>query len=244
MKKFLILLIAIFPLISFGQGSNKIENSILRVQGEFIIKQKPENIIVNINLTQNEVEYKICLDNALDSLKKLKKVFVKNGINDSLIRTKDISIRENFDWNNRERIKLGYRALISIEIETKYTPEFADKLIKALKDNANTSYTIRFNLSEYQKDNLRILALKESIKDATEKAKIMAETANIELGNIYRIIYETPQNYSRNFVDDDIVTERRYEGFSDIGNAEKEIDFNPKEIMIKKSVIIEWEIKQ
>lgn len=242
MRNIIFFIVAFLPLISFGQVENKPEQSILRVQGDFVIKQKPENIIVNISIVQKDLQYKVCFDRALDSLQKLKKSFAKNGINNELIRILDISVREDFDWKSGDKIKIGYQASIKLEIETKYTNGFTENLIKTLNENY-LYYSIRFKLSETQKEALREMALKESVIDATIKAKIIAEASNIELGSINKIIFETPQNYS-SFIDDDIVNERVEALFYDKDNPDREIDFNPKEILIRKIIIVEWNIKK
>lgn len=109
------------------------------------------------------------------------------------------------------------------------------------------NYTVGFRLSEAQKSQLRQQAINLAIEDAKEKASLIANSSDIKLLNINSITYlDDDMTYLR---DRDIVKEvvRPSQEVVMIRGTETDatnIDFNPKEIGIIKSVRIEWTIQE
>lgn len=244
MRRIAFFILAFLPFLTNAQFANETEPYIIKVQGEFIAKQKPENIIVSLSITETDKEYQTCFDNAFKTLNTLKKAFTKNGILEESIKTKDLSVQEDFAWDNSKRIKKGYKAFINMEIENAYNEKFTNNLLKSLSEYTfEVNYNISFCLSDKQKEELRERAIKESVNDALKKAKIIAEASKVELGEIYRINYGNSLDFGYGGIDNDIVNDELLMPMTQQIN-DKEIDFNPKEISIKKTILVEWKIKK
>ena len=140
MKKITFLIFMFLPVFSYAQLDIDNEPYIIEVKGEFITRQKPENIIVSLEITETDSAYKKCFDKAFATMNALKTAFLKNGIAEKSVKTKDLSINEDYDWDNNKRIKKGYIAIINMEIENTYNEEFTRKLLKSLSE-----YTFKVN---------------------------------------------------------------------------------------------------
>ena len=67
--------------------------------------------------------------------------------------------------------------------------------------------------------------------------------ALLQLGEIYRINYGNSLDFGNN-IDNDLVKDETVLAIAGPKISDKEIDFNPKEIAIKKTILIEWKIKK
>jgi len=247
MRRVIFLILSLLPLFSNAQFDIDNEPNLVKVQGEFITKQRPENLIVKLEITETDMEYSKCFDKAFDTLKKLKEAFINNGIEEESIKTRDLSVREEYSWENSKKSRKGYKAFINMEIERKYSEEFGNKLLQSLREYSfDVNYNIKFVLSEEQKVKLRELAIQEAIGDAFSKAQLIAKSSNIKLGNIYKISYGESWNFGIGRMDNDLVFEDAIEMPAITGQSfgNTGIDFNPKEIAIKKTILVEWKIKE
>jgi len=248
MRRIAFLILVLLPYISSAQFENDTEPYLIRVQGEFIAKQMPENVVVIMDIAVTNKEYKDCFENALKTSSVLKNTFTKNGIKEESIKTKDFSVQEDYVWEKGERIKKGYKASVNMEIENAYNNEFTNNLLRSLRENTfEVNYIIRFSLSDKQKEKLRQKAIEESVKDAINKANTIAKASNVELGEIYKISYGTSFDFNSGGIDNDIIDEHLMIPImrqqADPPRAPG-IDFNPQEIAIKKTIIVEWKIKK
>lgn len=253
--RFILSICLSFVLISFNaNGQSNIQNAdnTLLVKGVAILKQTPEIIYATINIKIESKEYNDCQDKVMTALQKAKSIFIKSGIDKDLIKTNEIGVSEKTELKNNEFIKSGFIGNVSLIIESTYSVDFTNKLLKALKnDSLSIYYNIGFKLSETQKASLRQKAISMAIDDAKEKATSIAESSNVKLIKINSIVYKDDDYASRNS-DRDIIKEdvwiardisiRGYSGSA--GSNNPTLDFNPTEIGIQKSVQIEWIIKE
>lgn len=224
---------------SFGR-----ENSLL-VKGVAILKQTPSLLTARITVKVSSDKFSPCQDKLVRAIDQAKAILVKRGIDKGIIHTNDLNVSEKRDYIAEGRYKTSYEGNSDITVEHEYSQEYSKKLLSALQsDSANFVYNLDFVLSESQKKALRQEAISNAIADAREKAQAIAQSANLKLSRIKNITY-TDENsgYESDLVQENIV------GFRGIGMMRKEsaapvIDFNPKEIGIKKSVTIEWWIEE
>jgi uncharacterized protein YggE len=222
------------------------KDNTLMVEGVAITKVKPENIFVLIKVKSESKDYSQCQDMLLTRIGKVKSSILSQNIDKDLLKANEITINENKEYVDGRQEKIGYSGTISLSIETSFTPDFASKLLTALKiDSIPVEYNIRFKLSEDQKSKLRQKAINLAVTDAKEKAKLLANASNIELTKINSITYLDEGSIFDQ--DRDIVREEiqpQTQAFMVVGSSNdfKNIDFNPKEVGIYKSVHIQWGI--
>ncbi|WP_075590683.1 SIMPL domain-containing protein [Labilibacter marinus] len=239
MKNILIILL-ILPTIILSQKKEDIR--LVSVEGEFKTKEVPEDIQVNLHITEKDMKYNICFEKAVETRKKLKAVFIANGISEKAVKTNSFNVSEDYNWENNKRKKNGYSANLSMVIEEEYTPEFANQLLKSFQNySVEVNYNFRFILSETQKEKLRDLAIKGAIKDAKQKAIVIAEAADIDLVQIHQI------NYSKNYIfphSFDLMEEMECDTppIKDSYYNNGDLKFNPQAISVVQTVNIKWSI--
>ena len=90
-------------LISFNgnsQSQKQNDEKILHIRGVAILKQLPELISVSINIKVETNEYSDCHDKLISAEKKLKEIFIKNGIDKNLIKTNVFRVSQNNIYKN------------------------------------------------------------------------------------------------------------------------------------------------
>jgi uncharacterized protein len=225
------------------------KDNTLVVEGIAIIKEIPNDILAVITVKAESQNYAECQDKLLNRIGIAKSSILRQNINKDLIKTNEITINEKDEYVDGKREKTGFIGSISLSIETPFSPDFAGKLLTALKiDSLGVEYNIKFKLSEDQKFKLRSEAITLAVADAKEKAMILAKSSNIKLIKINSISYLDEGSIFD--LDRDIVIEElhpRNVSYAIIGSPNEmaqNIDFNPKEVGIYKSVLIEWKIAE
>lgn len=238
----------IIPSISFCQLRSSNKSDVVKIQGECIVRAIPENIVFYLEISERDDNYSKCLSKALQSRNKLREKLLKNGIEDSTIKTIDISVKEVY--HSQENPKPKFQAIMSMQIENKYTLKLSDDVVKSiLNETFELEFSISFKLSEIQKEKMRTNAIELALKDAFSKAEILSKNSNVKLGNINTITYGDDWfTYSfHEGIDNDIIKEVRYSGLMPImapSNPYENVQFNPKEIAILKKVFVEWNINK
>lgn len=228
-------------------GTVQAKDNTLLVKGTAIIKQIPEIIYASVNVKSESANYSDCQNKLLIKMESVKSTILKQNISNELIKTNEITVNERQEFISGKMTKTGFVASISLIIESQYSPEFSKKLLTAFTtDSLVLNYTIGFKLSEKQKTQLRQLAITKAADDAKERALIIAKSSNVKLSRLNSISFMDDE-ITFNKDNDIIKTEIRpsQDVFVTVrGNnsTTPNIDFNPKEIGIIKSIMMEWTI--
>jgi uncharacterized protein YggE len=226
------------------------KDNTLLVRGMAILKATPEILIVRIDIDSEDEKYNKCQELLIKKIEKTKSHFIKNGIAKESIHTNKLNVAEKrlYLANNNEKIVFAGRA--SFIIEHPYSIEYATKILTGLRnDSLAVHYNMAFTLSEEQKSELRKKAIAVALEDAREKALAIASGAKVKLLKINSINY-TDAEYGSYSIDSDLVRENdlsEQQVFANIGSTGQKnntIDFNPKEIGIKKVMTVEWLIEE
>lgn len=253
MKKNILLLSAFFCLTInlIGQvPQQQTKDNTLLVRGMAIFKATPELLTVRIDIDSEDEKYNKCQEHLMKKIEQTKSLFIKNGIAKESIHTNKLNIAEKrlYQANNNEKIVFAGRA--SFHIEHPYSIEYATKILTVLRnDSLVVHYNLAFTLSEEQKSELRKKAITVALQDAREKALAIASGANVKLLKINSINF-TDAEYGGYSIDSDLIREidlAEQQVFANVGYTGQNnntIDFNPKEIGIKKVVTVEWMIEE
>ena len=228
-----------------GQSTRTSQGNSLMVKGTAILKQIPEILVVRISIPSHAEKYRDCQEKLVKAIDFTRILLMKYGIEAESIRTNDLNVSERRDYLPNGSIKVGFEGNAVLTLEHNYTVAYAQKLLSALQsDSVTMPYTLEFTLSENQKKELRQKAIEVAMADAREKAETIARAAGIGLWKINKITY-TDDEPGRG-LDTDLVRENSLLSgnvmFKSAGQAPA-IDFNPKEIGIKKTILVEWNIE-
>lgn len=237
-----ILWLFIVPFYVNGQFQEQSDNS-LRVAGVYITKEIPEMVELNLKVSYTNMDYSTCSDSLLIITGKVSDRFIENGITKEKIRIAGIALNENYTYESGTRVKNGFVGNTKIEIRDSYSQNFVESIFKSIGSLEFTiDYNVSFSLSEPQKEKLRRLSLEKAIIDAKEKAELIAEQNNLKLVKINRVDFQDnagfwDNEYDLAFEEELIPITRREDIYSNI-------ELNPKEISIVKTVQIEWIIRE
>lgn len=236
MKRFL-MIIALCVISLAGVFAQ--EESNIKVLGVASVNATPENVVVYIPVSVEKATYAECYTELVDKLSKLQESFRKIGVEEKELKISGFSIRENYKYVEKEDESkvIGYYGSASFTIEDSYDKDLLQEIINVVSQN-EVSYNVSFKLSEEQKEKLRVEAIEKAVKDAKDKALILAKSSGVVLGNIITIKYGvgTEEIYS-----DDRLSGAVF-GYASSPRRVASVDLSPQEITIKKKVIIVWAI--
>ncbi len=220
---------------------SQVKNNQLKIQGEAVLYETPEILIVNIPIHTKDSVYEECSNRLIYTYDKLKWALSEKGIKEELIRTDRFNIQENYTWTSNQRKFDGYVGNLNVTIELEYTVKTLNTIINVLnKDSFNFGYNLNFKLSEIQKSTLLEKVIDLAIKDATNKARIIANSLNVKLSEIKEVNFGyTSTRYDLLIVEDDMELEVLD---SEVGG--NKLSLNPQQLSIRKSIGVVWLIEQ
>lgn len=230
------LLLILISVTGFSQTKNLIdqpdklgEKQTINVTGYSEVKVRPDIALISLYVSsksENKSTAINVLNSTIDStLNQIKLNNVKN--------TKLIINNLNIDWNYfltkiKER-KIEYSASQMIDVELSYDICDIEKLIQITKDVPKLSFYINFDISKTKKDNILNDLAKLAIKNANEKAKLLAKSANLEIVKILDISYHANRSGVIN-------SDRGTDDIAAPSNSVKKINLSPRDIDLNDEV--------
>ena len=229
------LAIALSQLDCFSQE----QREILQVVGKSSIKASPNNFVVSIPITVHDSLYVNCHNNLVSRLNGIYNELERIGIENEFIKTSEFSISDNTYVEKGKRIHVGYKGFVRLQISAAYSADKLGSIIKVIVLK-NIPYSLSFELSKSQIEDLYEKAINNAIEDALRKAQIIAKASNIELDRIVKISYD-----NSTYRNDYLIIEEDFSA-NEVFAIVEDINFtmSPKEIPIEKKVLVEWSIKK
>ncbi|HHW91799.1 MAG TPA: SIMPL domain-containing protein, partial [Firmicutes bacterium] len=86
-----------------------------------------------------------------------------------------------FDWVDRRRIFRGYKASHKLKVQFPFDKDYLKKIMQRLSQTkSHASFRLSFTIAD--PEPLRQQALIEAVKNAAQKARVLAEAAGVKLG--------------------------------------------------------------
>ena len=234
MKKTSYLLLVL--LLSVTNLTAQINQASIQVKGKGTVKEIAEEIIFRVPLKIIDSSYIGCNNRLSYTLDEFQKELIGKGISDASIQTANYSITENMIYENGKRFQKGYQGAVSIVVAEKYSPQLIEKVLESVK-SFQLNYSINFTMSDKQKVRLTEIAMENAVEDAKQKAMILTEASNVQLGDILKISFGVDQ-----FRPDPFLSERVMSSRADI-IGQNELNLSPPLTSLSKSVLIVWKIK-
>ena len=235
-NRIVIALISLLGMNAFCQT----DNNEIKVQGKAIIYETPELMVVNISVSAKDSIYSVCSDKLVANYNLMEKAFMNNGISKKDLKSDGLNINESYSWSGREREKDGYSGKISVVLELPYNSESLNIVMNTLKGNEfPVSYNLVFKLSRDQKEKLLQKSIELAIEDAKLKAKHIAISLNVTLGEIKDV------NFGYTSYQNDLLTSETdvFYVLDEEEQVEQALNLNPQKMEIKKTLGIIWKIK-
>ena len=162
--------------------SNEGKEATITVQGEGIIRAKPNVVVLTIgirtdnkNVKQAQEENAIQSRQLLDALKQL-------GIADKDIETISYTITPQYEYVNDKALLQGYRVEHLYEITVLNVQKAGEVYDIAVTNGANVAKGLRFRVSHPTKYYQQ--ALLQAVQHAVEKARTIASTYNLNINPV------------------------------------------------------------
>ena len=190
MKKvtYALLLICFITLGTYAQEAS----GMIEVTGNSAAEELPEELTISIPLVVIDSSYLSCSNRLNLLLSDLEKDLESKGIEREDMSTGNYAITENFEYKQGERIRSGFKGQVNLTLNKRYEPGLVDDFLQAA-EKFSLQYTVRFMLSEEQKEKLSKAAMVQAVDDAKRKAKILADASGVKLESISKISFgESP----------------------------------------------------
>lgn len=212
-------------------------NRTLKVKGVGKASMAPDTIKINIILKSADLSYEETMDMAAEKLKDLEELLQRVDFKKEDLKTVKFKVDtkyedENTSLNTYKRKFVGYQLEHLIKIMFENDPIKLGRVLNAIsKSKAKPEFSIIYTLKDG--GQLKESMIKEAIRDAKEKALIIAQASDIELGEILNI------NYNLN---DEEIFQSPISLQRNIGIMSQNLSIVPEDLEASDTIEISWEI--
>jgi uncharacterized protein YggE len=214
----------------------------IQITGTGHVSQKPDLVVITMELRALEKDYKAAMAAASDRLKALQNSLAEIGIDKKDLKTTNFRVNTEYETVRDEENNKSYSVFQGYSVENNLKLEFewdAKRLGEVLNAIAacesNPEFRIRFSVKNPEEMKTKLL------EDAADNARKVSETlcraSGVSLGKLLRI------NYS--WEELDIYSPTSYNIGSAINYAKNvvvEADIAPDDINVSDTVTFIWEI--
>ncbi|MTI68797.1 MAG: DUF541 domain-containing protein [Firmicutes bacterium] len=206
------------------------EVNTINVNGEATVKIKPDMAYLNVGIETENKDSKLAQNENKEKMEKIIKALKNEEINEDSIKTIKYNIHTLRKYNKEDGSNeiTGYRVINEVQITIDKIEKIGTIIDKVSDKGANHIRNIRFGTNK--REEYYIKALKKAVKNAEKKAKALAETVDVKIGDPYKINESSSVSYS---VD-------RYYNSSELKSNITPIESGELEIKAKVNVIYNY----
>lgn len=216
----------------------------MKITGKGKISVKPDRIRLNMTMEESYKEYEVTLSQSSDTTKILKELFVSLGFKKDDLKTRNFDIDTKYEsykakdqsWKKR---LIGYTYTHHMLIEFDADNKKLGEILYALAHSVITpEISIEYTVSDPEKHKDELL--KNAIEDSKHKAEVLANAANVKLGDIVTIDYSWGEI---NFVSEPIQNFAFASAEQTRDSTGYDIDIEADDIDVTDTVTVIWSIK-
>ena len=208
----------------------------IRVMGVGNVKVAPDATRLRFSVSCKYEEYDDAYTNAVAGNGELQKALQKLKLPKESLKTSDFSITRNREWNSSKSCYVydGFKLEQSLALELPIDSVLISKVIAAL-GTAWPELEVKISFVRKDVHEIRLQILESAVKDAREKAEVIACTLGHKLGGIINVDYTKPRL-------DISVHEQNFVCCVEDGCAEdkESIDYTPEDIEAGDTVETVW----
>lgn len=215
-------------------------NKTIQVVNESTMKFKPDQTIIKLTISDMYDTYEEALRMSQEETRRIKNMLVKLGLIREEMKTSYFNVNPEYDYKKTKdglerKIIIGYKYTHAITVKFGIDNQLLATILFTLTEGKATIH-IDLSYSIKDEDELEKQVLDKCIKEAKEKAKLIATSSEVELGDIVNIQYSKDERELYNHV----YRGRMVDDYCSNGGT---MDINPHDIKISQGIIIDWEIK-
>ena len=212
----------------------------IKVTGRAKANCPPDKITVSLTLETADRDYQKTLGLAAEKLENLQKAAAAAGFEKEELKTSSFNVTDEYDYVQTEtggskRQFVGYKCSHRLKLEFDMDMERLGKTLAALSEcEADSEFHIGFGVKDI--DTLKKQLLAQAVKDAAEKAEILAQAAGVKLKEI--------ASMTCGDIGDNIVSPTVFNQPVVAASLRSvSVDMAPEDIEAEVSVNVEWEIE-
>ena len=216
----------------------------IRVTGRGQLKVHPDMTRIIITLEGRHKEYGETLQRSSRDTEKIKDLMAAFGFERSDLKTLNFAVDTEYEtYKERGEYKqrfVGYKFRHLLKLEFDSDNKRLGKLLYAL---ANCPLNPEFRIAYAVKDPeaAKNTLLGKAVKDAMEKAEVLAGAAGVTLKDIQSIDYSWGEiNFEVSPMRNDMMTEKRMAPMAAMDSYD--MDIEPDDIEVSDTVTVVWEI--
>ena len=218
-------------------------NKTIQVINQSTMEFKPDQTIVELTITNLHNTYEEALRMSQEESKRVKDMLVKFGLSRDEMKTSRFNINTEYKYKRdslglEKKEIVGYKYSHTITVKFGIDNELLSRILYSLNER-KASIHVDLSYSIKDKDELEKQVLDKCIKEAKEKAKLIALSSEVELGMIEKIQYSKEERDLYHHIYEGRMLYSKYD-CCEIGGP---IDIDPESIKISQGIIIDWEIK-
>ena len=215
----------------------------ITVKGMGNVKTAPDYVVVSMNLETQAMEYEETMERAAQQIDYLNTSLEAVGFEKKYVKTKNFNVRTDYESvkdknGNYKSVFNGYVCSHRLKVEFDFdTKRLAQTLSAISKSLAKPELSIAFTVKDPSAINKELL--KSATINAREKAVVLCEASNVELGDLLTIDYNWGE---LNIVSrTDYMLEERAMAMP--MRAMADMDIQPDDIDVSDTATFVWEIK-
>jgi uncharacterized protein len=161
------------------------ERSKITVNGEAVVKVRPDQILITFGIETWDKDIMIAKQENNDIMKKAMAVIKELGIEEKSVQTDYLSIGPRYDDNYNKKNFIGYFVRNTFVVTISEPAKVEDLVTKVLQSGVNYIHRIDFQTTEFKK--YREQAREMALKAAKEKAEKMAAVLGQVVGEPIQI---------------------------------------------------------
>lgn len=215
----------------------------ITVKGMGRVTTAPDYVVISMSIEAHEMDYEAMMELAAKKIEQLNLSLEEIGFEKKSVKTTNFNIRTDYNSvkdreGNYKRVFNGYVCSHRLKVEFDFNTKRLGQTLYAISCClAKPEFSISFTVKDPSAVNKELL--KSATANAKEKAQILCEASNVELGNLLTIDYNWGE---LNIVSrTEYLMEEKCMALSDFSLAD--IDIEPDDIDVNDTATFVWEIK-
>ena len=208
----------------------------IRVMGVGNVKVAPDTTRLRFEVDSLHKDYETAYAEAAVGNRELRKALEKLRLPNESLKTSDFSITKKTEWNDKTRKYefVGFKLRQSLAIELSLDSVITSKVMSAL-GTAWPELEVKISFIKKDTHDVKLQILESAVKDAREKAEVIASTLGHKLGSIVNV------DYSKHRLDIHVREEEYCCGESVAApGCDDSIDYTPEDIEAGDTVETVW----
>lgn len=211
------------------------EQKIIRVMGTGNVKVAPDTTRLTFEVDSLHDTYESAYNEASMGNEEMKSFLESFELGKDSLKTTNFSITKETEWNRKEdkRVFVGFKLSQSLYLDLPIDSVLISRVIATLGD-AWPELEVNILFIKKNAHDAKLQILESAVKDAREKAEVIAATLGHKLGGF------VSADYSKRSVDINFRTEENLRLRCEDCTEEKGIDFTPDDIEAGDTIETVW----